>query len=71
MKLLKKITFTSTFTFLLCITSTTTTHIPTIVTEKNIETSQNTEQNYPDSIESETQPFADDEDDELKESPLS
>ena len=70
MKLLKKITLTSTFAFLLCITSTTTTNIPSIITEKEVITSEDIAQNDTDSIESEIQPLADDDDDEKKEIPL-
>ena len=70
MKLLKKITLTSTFAFLLCITSITTTNIPNIVTEKEVITSEDIEQNDTDSIEPEIQPLSDNEDDELEESPL-
>ena len=70
MKLLKKITLTSTFTFLLCITSITTTNIPSIVIEKEVITSEDIAQNDTDSIELEIQPLSDNEDDELKELPL-
>ena len=70
MKLLKKITLTSTFAFLLCITSITTTNIPSIVTEKEVITSEDIKQNDTDSIELEIQPLSDNEDDELKELPL-
>ena len=70
MKFLKKITLTSTFAFLLCITSTTTTNLPTIITEKEVITSEDIEQHDTNSKKSEIQPFADDNDDELKESPL-
>ena len=67
MKLLQKITLTSTFAFLLCITSKTTTNIPSIITEKEVETFKNIEQNDTNHIESKIQPLSDNEDDTKKE----
>ena len=70
MKLLRKITLTSAFAFLLCITSITTTNIPSIVTEKEVITSEDIEQNDTDSIEPEIQPLSDKEKPNKKENPL-
>ena len=74
MKLLKKLTLISTTAFVLCVTSTTTTNFPTITIETEDTTySNNTEQDgtIDTETEPELQPLADDEDDKLKECPLS
>ena len=74
MKLLKKLTLISTTAFVLCITSTTTTNFPTITLEAEDTThSDNMEQDgtIDTETEPELQPLADDEDDKLKECPLS
>ena len=73
MKLLKKLTLLSTTAFVLCITSTTTTNFPTITLKAEDTThSDNMEQDTTIGTENEPeiQPLADDENDELKKSPL-